>query len=282
MPPNRRYLIAAGIALAAILVFPAIVYWSRVWAITGFSPYRCIYGDAACSLTVATYGLCAVTASAFLAACYAGFIALKTLRLEQSRILVERPVSGGNIPVDAHVVECMFEGTEPRLGKPQAAELATFESQLFRFDSIGRAPIVDVQLVLTFSVEGRSSEPPSLAVDIGSLASGGFAYVRLYVQKTGTRLRGIRWGKVEPKTRGLEPIDFHSHLPARELVVQSVRAFPPGPAPAASHPAPARGGAPKTGVEIARSPQGDVTATWHQTGASRITISVVSDEGRAP
>ena len=79
-----------------------VIYWSITW---NGNAFRCVYGDAVCSLTVATWILVVATSLAFIAAFKAakeatnafkiGQVALeterKTLRLERTPLLGERP-----------------------------------------------------------------------------------------------------------------------------------------------------------------------------------------------
>ncbi|MDB5070422.1 MAG: hypothetical protein JWM87_1533 [Candidatus Eremiobacteraeota bacterium] len=197
------YVVAASIALAALFFIPGVVYWWQVWHATGISPYRCIYGDPVCSLAVATYALCGITTGAFIAAFNAARWALRThniaaenLKLERSCILIERPITEEKeVPPETHYVHAMIVNGAIDLREPEAREQAPrgpFESQIFRFDSIGRAAIVDAEILLVVKLKSVA-DPIEEPVPIGSLAHDSTVYVRVWAETRTGDVVAIGW-----------------------------------------------------------------------------------------
>lgn len=212
-------MLAVGFALGLAFAVPGAVYWLVVWVRTGVSPFRCVYGDPVCSLTVATWLLCIVTALAFLAAYAAARwavrtynVAFQTLQMEQSRALAERrtkPPDGERRPSTAdgnRPREQAHDDTPPERSVPQAhATLANgkltsdapdYEAQSdflhedFEFASLGRSALIDVRLVLRVCFADEDTEDETLPVNIGNLRDDDTTWARLWLE--GSSLQSVR------------------------------------------------------------------------------------------
>jgi hypothetical protein len=189
-----------------VIVVPGLFYVVVVWKTTGVSPYRCLYGDPACSLTVATWLLCCVTGLAFLAAYKAARWALRTyqigfealrvqneaLLLEQSRGLAERltPTKKNDRRVQVHVK--LTDGAL-ELGAPERDDRQTFEAEDCEFMSLGRTAIIDAQAMLRVIFKDKRIRAP-LSVPIGSIPAAGRTWVRLWIESEALReIRSFGW-----------------------------------------------------------------------------------------
>lgn len=178
-----------------MVLIPGAVYWAIVWRETGISPYRCIYGDAGCALTFATSVLATASSAAFLAAYGAARYAIQSyrisldgLRLEQSRILVERAYRLNHTDtVPDRCVHVVLFRDKLAVEEPSVGQQDALESEVFEFESIGRAPIVDAEitLMLTLTITPHPMAATTLQqpVPIGSLRSTGSVYVRLWIER---------------------------------------------------------------------------------------------------
>lgn len=150
------------------------------------SPARCLYGDAGCSLTFATYLLCLLTGLAFLAAFRAARWALKTyrvaadaLQLEQSRILIETHCRSDHERV--HYAHVTLQGGRLQLGRPDDDSEPLFLPMDFQFSSLGRTGIVDPKLTLRVKFGEGQPDVTLPNVLVGSVRPDGTTYARLWL-----------------------------------------------------------------------------------------------------
>jgi hypothetical protein len=141
-------------------------------------------------------------------------VALETLNLERSRILVERFVSEGEVPPGARVIHVALIGNTITFYEPASKERVPngggFDSMISRFDSIGRAEILDADAEIVITLDGKEL---TKMISLGSLARDGFVFVRVWALAEGGALENINWRNhgitPEINTRG-EPGFFFS------------------------------------------------------------------------
>jgi len=154
---------------------------------------RCLFGDATCSLTVATYLLCTLTLLAFLAAYYAAKTALRTYQMEQSALLSERPcVDETHVP---HIVVTLDPdfGLSGEVPGDEERDLyyVAFD---YDFENLGRSPIENAQVCLECTLSGSeaSISLKQKYVDVGSIRRDGYVHVRVLIWY-GHVTTAVRW-----------------------------------------------------------------------------------------
>jgi hypothetical protein len=184
----------------------AFFYWSRI----GAHPVRCVLGDAACSLTVATYVLASLTLAVFWATSQAAIAAWHAFTHEQrvavalqrcnndrvgpKYVLRRRSSTGSPVPpphvFDAHrpsggVIQAYlrsgaedFQATPPANFPDVIAGSDRMTYQRFDFDvlSAGRSPLVHGVLSVCSSATGKNYSLP-----IGSVAAGEQVHLVLWL-----------------------------------------------------------------------------------------------------
>jgi len=133
-------------AFLVLLISLGVVYWGpefREWP-------ACAFGNAECSLTLATYLLVCITTVALGAAAAAAVWAKKTYDMEQTRILSQRECTASDhndALIEYHIAEWkILRGAPPNVDK---WSYVTLESEL---ESLGRSPVLAAGMFLRCSV----------------------------------------------------------------------------------------------------------------------------------
>ena len=220
-----EYVIIVLGALVALYVVPGVFYWLK----TGPDVARCLWGDAGCSLTVATFLLTLVTACAFVAAFQAAWFAYKTfdtgqktldvaaetLRLERTAILGARRCTVEDHPAEIDVVLSHEYKTEKRA--PFADEQLFFYEMSYEFASLGRIPIVEAAVVVSFSFNRRIGKTRvrnsvTQSLELGNFKFDGEAHVRIWIAPELLDIVEVTWVR-ESATHLVEKknvtLDFH-------------------------------------------------------------------------
>lgn len=174
---RARYF-AVAIIVAAVLFFAlGAAYWGGLHAWS-----ECVYGKADCSLTVATYILCLVTAAAFVAAYAAAGWAYRTYELERAVVLAQRVCRAG------HEDSIRFFLCDRDLRFKECDRLHESDGDFvpldFEFDSLGRSAVVegmlDVVCTIPTPATRRATDLVAPLNDI-HMKSDGSLHVRVYL-----------------------------------------------------------------------------------------------------
>jgi hypothetical protein len=212
-----------------------LAYWTIVRNGNGF---RCIYGDPACSLTVATWLLVIATAAAFLAAFKAAKEAIRTYdvtssslalarrmaQLEQAQLFAERSchrvrheaptIRRWIIPLrDTEEIKVLEQS--PEMASPSSEQFPSFnDPDLHDIFNLGRSPIVDPSVDVEFSFTKR----PTLTarIKLPSIPVAGDVHVMFYVAKSLGQV-DVRWYLAErtESQRELTIVEFYPQQRAK-------------------------------------------------------------------
>lgn len=226
----------AAIGLGALIAFVYLGY-AYLQAAHRWNPYYCVYGDAVCSLTVATYILGVVTALAFMAGLYVLGVAVSTFELERSTILSERYC--GEVDHSPHVTVTLKEDLSVSLDEPdEGVRDLCYLPFDYDFDNLGRSPIVDAQVSFVCDLPGRKRVKK--AVSLRGIKRDGHVHVRVFVWHSHIQLT-IRWRDATKEELGKRvPLELRTspQAPIEYLAAVPFTAYPdtvaaPFPKPAA-------------------------------------------------
>jgi hypothetical protein len=177
--------------LAVLFCFEGYVYWRGSQS---GAPLRCVYADAGCSLTVATWILSGVTILILLAAVKAAKEAVKayraaqesletarrTLNFERLPMLAERECSKSDH--DAPQIEWWISGELLDRSKTQPKDI-DFDKPPRRHDffNLGRAPLINPMIGVNIS-SGSSGGPRQYVLELPSIPTGADVHVAFHIQ----------------------------------------------------------------------------------------------------
>jgi len=178
LPGKRKYLWILGSAALCILL-PAGFYW----LLTGGNIVRCIFGDAACSLTVSTYLLDGLTGLVFAATVLGALYAKAAFEHERHAGLSVHQCATkacGMTDKDIYFDDDSEEFTEI---EPNLYD-ETWGNANIDCINVGKSPLIgcEVQVALGEATEDRHGFRPRV-VKIASMRAGGEVHVRLWLSR---------------------------------------------------------------------------------------------------
>lgn len=203
-----------------VVVATGIIFFlfggTAFWIESRTNVAACLWGNAACSLTIATYLLCGITAGAFIAAAVAAQYAYgtwlqgnETLNIERSMVLGQRLCDNRGHKVDIP----LYIGEDYRFydGKPKP--LVSFDQMDFEFISLGRSPIVNaiVDVYCYFS----NAEADQHSVIVGSMRSDASVHCTFWIHTDVLRnIENIEWSAIGARCEG-GPLQFKPLRPSK-------------------------------------------------------------------
>jgi hypothetical protein len=227
----KHFIWAAALLMAAFLI-PALFYWRAShaqWA-------KCVYGDAFCSLTIATYLLSVIGLATLIAAGYAATFAKRAFDLEREVIL----------SLHACAAEC-YDGTiqarairhDPYLREEWHLKSLAPKNPKFEvgapdnqndyvpvdFDcfSIGRSPVVDG--ILRIRCKSPDGTQAWLPLAIGSVPADRYIHMTLWLSDEVSKFR-FYWidRAIHRSGRGVgAPVRIDLHFSEQEFTRPGVR-----------------------------------------------------------
>lgn len=221
-PTYLVYGVLIVVGLGLLYLFPGVAYWSQ----TQPDVAKCLWGDPACSLAVATFVLVFVTAGAFLAAFTAALYAYQTmvvaknaLGLERSAILMIRRCR------DSHIcsLDILVSRDRIQFRGPSVTEEPYYCAMDYDFVSIGRTAVVKPTIPIHIRFAYRDTNkfrfaPLEKLVALDSLGVGDHVHTTIWVESEILNLTEISWH--EDRTTQVVrnekmPLECHAARPQR-------------------------------------------------------------------
>jgi hypothetical protein len=221
-PTHLVYGVLIVVGFALLYLVPGIVYWSQ----TQPDVAKCLWGEPACSLSVATFVLVFVTAGAFLAAFTAALYAYQTmviarnaLGLERSAILMIRQCR------ESHTCSLDILVGRDRIQHrgPSVTEEPYYCAMNYDFVSIGRTAVVKPTIPVHIRFVYRDTNkfqfaPLEQLVALDSLGVGDHVHTTIWVESEILNLTEVSWheGRAMQAVQNKKmPLECHAALPQR-------------------------------------------------------------------
>jgi len=199
---TRNVFWAAAWLFCAIFI-PGVAYWIATRA----NVSKCLYGDPACSLTLATYLLSFLTLAAFLAAYRAARYAQQAIEIERevtmaleqcTPFVLSEQASQANVSEHSayRTEELFMSSIDGGFQRVRPVDFSRLGYIYIEFDcmSVGRSPIVNGEV----KVKSRSpsGNVKDVEISVGSIPTDKFIHLKLWVNSS---LEGFRFSWLQGK-----------------------------------------------------------------------------------